>query len=214
MPPRYVVLMLLLLLGPVFAAEPDRLEGVHFGIGVGAALYSATTLSDGDVYSYTSVSSYTSLRLRLGQRWALEPALRLGRSGSSDAEEGDPTTVTEHADAYSVGMRVRSRLATVDQVDLVAAVGAWHTREWWRRVTDNPEDDVEAERETSFQATTSAVVDVALEYWINPRLSVSAEVGTKVFSASVYKREPEMSVDTSYGLSFSPSGDAVFHVYF
>lgn len=155
-PPRYVGSMLLLLLGLVFAAEPDRLEGVHFGVGVGAALYSATTLSDGDVYAYTSVSSYTSLRLRLGQRWAIEPALRLGRTGSSDVEEGDPTTVTEHADAYSVGMRVRSRLATVDQVDLVAAVGAWHTREWWRRVTDNPEDDVEAERETSFQATTSA----------------------------------------------------------
>lgn len=204
--------MLFLLIAPVLAAAtetggPDRLEGVHLGVGVGMSWYTQTSISDGDSSSYTSISSYTSLRLRLGKRWAIEPALTLSRSGGTDAE-----AVKEKTDRYSVGVRVRPLIASVDRVDLVGALGAWHTRQWWLQLTERSGE--EAERETSFQATTSAAVGVALEYWITPRLSISAEVGANVFSASVYKREPAMTVDKSYQLAFSPSGDAVFHLYF
>lgn len=211
--------MLLFLIAPVFAAAtetggPDRLEGVHVGVGVGMGWYTQTSISDGESYSYAAVSSYTSLRLRLGKRWAIEPSVRLYRSGSTESEDGSPVIVSEHSDGYSLGVRVRPLIASVDRIDFVGALGAWHTRQWWRQVTDDPGDEEDAARETAFLATTSAEVGVALEYWIMPRLSVSAEVGTNVYSASVYKREPELTVDKASQIAFSPCGDAVFHLYF
>lgn len=211
--------MLLLLIAPVFAAAtetggPDRLEGVHFGVGVGMGWYTQTSIAYGEPYSYASVSSYTSLRLRLGKRWAIEPTLTLSRSGGTDSEEGSTVTVSDHWDRYSVGVRVRPLIASVDRVDLVGALGARHARVWWHQLTDDSDDEMDAERETAFQATTSAEVGLALEYWITPRLSISTEVGTEVYSASVTRHEPAMTVEKSYQAAFSPSGDAVFHLYF
>lgn len=211
--------MLFLLVAPVLAAAteaggPDRLEGVHFGVGVGMGWYTQTAISEGESYSYASVSSYTSLRLRLGKHVAIEPTLTLSRSGGRDSEDGSTVMVSDQTDRYSVGVRVRPLIASVDRVDLVGALGASHSRQWWQRLTDDSDDELDAERETSFQATTSAEVGLALEYWITQRLSISAEVGTNVFSASVTRREPEMTVEQSYQAAFWPSGDAVFHLYF
>lgn len=137
--------MLLILIAPVFAAAtetggPDRLEGVHSGVGVGMSWYAQTSVSEGTSSSHTSVSSYTSLRLRLGKRWAIEPTLTLSRSGGTDSEEGSTVTVSDHWDRYSVGVRVRPLIASVDRVDLVGAIGAWHTREWWQQLTANSDD--------------------------------------------------------------------------
>jgi hypothetical protein len=206
--------MLLALIAPVFAEATDRLEGVHFGVGVGMGWYTYTTTYEGQYSTSASVSSYTSLRLRLGKRWAIEPTLTLARSGGTETQEDSAVTVSEQSDRYVVGVRVRPLIASVDRVDFVGAVGVRHGRQWWKKLTDNADDELDPVRETTFAAATTAEVGVALEYWITPRVSVSAEVGTDVFSASVYTREPEMTVDESYAVTFAPSGDVVFHLYF
>lgn len=196
------------------ADGPERLEGVHFGVGVGMGWYTHTTTLDGQAYSTAQVSSFTSIRLRLGRRWAIEPTVVLARSGGTSSAEDSTTTISQHTDRYSVGVRVRPLIASVDRVDVVGAIGARHTRVWWEQLTDTSDDDVDAVRETYFVAGTSAEVGLALEYWITPRLSVSAELATDVFSASVMTREPQMTVEESYDVEFSPSGDVVFHLYF
>jgi hypothetical protein len=206
---------MLLTLVAAALAEPtpvtDRLPGVHFGVGVGLGLYLHTETYDDQLLSVASVSSYTSMRVRLGRRFALEPTFRIGRTGGREENGDGVVSTTEHTDSYAVGLRVRPLLASVDRVDLVGLFGATHTRSWREELTGTGDDQL---RETSFSATSSGQVGLALEYWITPRLSISGELATDVFSASVRSQEPSAVRETSYSFGFAPSGDMVFHLYF
>src|SRR4051812_31940217 len=105
-----MLLCALALATPVPTSSPlptDRLKGLHLGMGVGFGLYARTEFFSGESVTAVSVSSYTSLRLRFGRTFALEPTFRIERSGGKDTVEGSEVITLHHEDSFTVGLRFR-----------------------------------------------------------------------------------------------------------
>lgn len=203
--------MLLALMGWVEAAELERLEGFHFGLGAGLSLYAWSSTSGGVTSSGASTSSTMTMRFRLGKVVTIEPNVRAGhqvaRGWNSVPAEGDPH---EHAttDAYRLGARARVRLAAADRLDLVGMAGIAHERSWR---ADEPAGGV---RQIAFQADTDAEIGVGIEYWLARRVNVSAEMDTTVLGWTVVRQEPDDDLSDDVWLGFSPSGRVLVHLWF
>ncbi|MFN7142937.1 MAG: outer membrane beta-barrel protein, partial [Myxococcota bacterium] len=198
--------MLLALLGWVQAAEPERLEGFHFGIGGGLGFYSwSNTSSDGTESSGISTSTSMTMRFRLGRILTLEPGVsgthEVTRSYALAEDAAADTRAVD--DRYRLGLRARVRLASVDELDLVGIVGVSHRRAW-----DSLQEEPEGARETAFTTSTDAGIGVSIEYWLARRVSLSVEVGSDVLGWTTARYEPSDRASESVRLELNPSGAA------
>lgn len=203
--------MLLALMGWVHAAEPERLEGFHFGLGAGLSFYTWSSTSGGDTSSGTSTSTTMTMRFRLGKVVTIEPNVRGGhqvaRGWNVVPAEGEPAERMT-SDSYRLGARARVRLAAVDRLDLVGMAGIAHERSW------RANEPATGARQTAFQADTDAEIGVGIEYWLARRVNVSAEMDTDVLGWTVMRQEPDDDVSDSFWLGFSPSGRVLVHLWF
>lgn len=196
---------------PPPAAAPDRLKGVHLGLGMSFYLVttSATSL---DVQSGVVGRSSVSARLRLSPDFTLAPSLRVSSSSSRAGQRIDDEDEEPHEEStyfgVSAGIDTRFRMAKQARMDLVGIVGIFGESGTLKTVpTTHSEDETVSEG-----LGGSLELGLGLEYWLTHEISVGADVSATILSAWRSQDETEFDEELWFGLS--PSSGASLTFYF
>lgn len=208
--------MLLPLITIAAAAPVERLDGVHLGIGVGLGWYSYTMVSGDEVLSQASVSSFAGARVRLNRRWGIEPSvlvLHTDEAGSTRSQ-GITYSNTLQTTQWQAGLRTTRVAGSLDRVDLLMAIGVSGGRVNF--VSTATQTDVnESEPADRFERWNAAgEVGLGIEYWIEPRLSLGADLATQFIEYSISDSTTNDREDESLELAFHPTGNLVLRLYF
>lgn len=192
-------------------AAPDRLEGVHLGLGMSFYLVT-TSVTSLQAYSGVVGRSSVSARLRLSPDFTLAPSLRVSSSSSRTGRRMDDTDEEPHEEStnfgVSAGIDTRFRMAKHAHMDLVGIVGVFGEGGTLKTVPTT-----QSEHETISEGLGGSLeLGLGLEYWITREISVGADVSATVLSAWRSQDDPEFDEELWFGLS--PSSGASLTLYF
>lgn len=208
---RMLTLMVASALAAEAAPDPERLEGVHLGLGMSFYLVT-TSATDVELPTGLVGRSSVSARLRLGPSFTLAPSVRVSSGQASagkriDGEDQEPEEEYTYL-SLSAGVDARLRVAHHQRMDLIGIVGVF---------AENKSQEVQPTGESTEPIRTegfggSLEFGVGVEYWINPEISVGADVSATVLSATRLQDDDVYEDSLWFGLS--PNSGASLTFYF
>jgi hypothetical protein len=191
------------------AGEPDRDErderdddevgprpdGMTIGLGAGYQLP-----------AQLDAPNVVSARLRLSERFTVEPTLELSRLSSTD--EFDGIEATTSTGTYAFGADLRTTVASRGRNDLIVVGGASLVRF---------ESDPDGENNSSSSTTLRLEWGLAIDTWIAPWLAVSATATNPLLTVSDLTTESEFGEQsesqTAYGAIWDPRLVFMAHLF-